>query len=96
MPKQLQHSLRNAATGFGIAAIFLGGAMATDLAGMRTWVGGWQLGLVVYLVTGLVFTLVQSWLVRSDHSEPPRPPRGGKRRELIPVRVPVPVRKKRR
>ena len=100
MPKRVQPSFRDVAIGFGIAAIFFGGALVTDLAGLQSRVSSgemtWGAGLVAYLATGLLFALVQCWLARVDGSDQPKPPRGGRRREVIPVRVTVPVRNKRR
>ena len=100
MPKRVKPRFRDVAIGVGIATIFFGGALATDLAGLQTRVISgelsWRSGLIGYLATASLFALVQIWLSRHDGSDQPKPPRGGRRREAVPVRVTVPVRNKRR
>lgn len=92
MPKLIRLYIRSVAIGFAIAAAFVAGLVAFDVAGLRHLVletdMGWLAGLMMVVFNGIVFAGVQFGIAVMGMAETGAGPRGGRR---APVGAPVPV-----
>ena len=97
MPKLVRLYIVNVIIGFGIAAIFLAGLLALDVAGLGHLVmhtqGGWLAGVMILVFSGTIFAGVQFGIAVMGLAERDEPPQGGLRQHarmaLQPVRVRV-------
>jgi len=95
MPKLIRLYIVNCAIGFAIAAAFVAGMVALDVAHLRHLIlgspDGWLAAVVLVLFNGVVFAGVQFAIAVMRLAEPDEGPRGG-RRHPMPVRSdPIPV-----
>ncbi len=97
MPKLVALYIRSVAIGFALAAVFLGGVLWLDIAGLRGLIFGSSMGLVaaamLWVFNGVVFAGVQFAIAVMKLAEADDGPRGGTRApvarpgELQPVRI---------
>jgi len=92
MPALIRLYIVNVAIGFGLAAAFVAGLLALDVAGLRHLVfgspAGWLAGAMMVLFNGVVFAGVQFGIAVMRMAEPGDGPQGGGRApRLRPVRV---------
>ncbi len=94
MPKLVRLYIVSCAIGFAIAAAFVAGLIALDVANLRHLIFGSSTGLLaagmMVFFNGVVFAGVQFGIAVMLLAEPDDGPRGGRRRPL-PVRM-EPVR----
>jgi hypothetical protein len=95
MPKLVRLYITHCAIGFAIAAAFVAGLVAFDVAGLRHLVldtqSGWLAGAMLVFSNGVVFAGVQFGIAVMLMADRPEGPRGGRRRPIGHVPVPVPV-----
>ena len=94
MPKLIRLYIINCAIGFGIAAAFVAGLLARDVAHLRHLVFGspmgWLAGLMLVLSNGVVFAGVQFAIAVMRMAEPEDGPRTGTKAPMMrhqPVRI---------
>ncbi len=95
MPKLVRLYIVNCAIGFAIAAAFVVGLIALDVANLRHLVlgspMGWLAGLMMVMFNGVVFAGVQFAIAIMRMAEPEDGPRGGSKRPIRVDMTPVPV-----
>ncbi|WP_137110609.1 hypothetical protein [Rhodobacter sp. SY28-1] len=103
MPKLVRLYIQSVAIGFGLAGAFTAGLMWLDVAGIGHLVLGsdigWVAAAMLVVFNGIVFSAVQFAFRIMGMAEADSPPPGGRgARELVlvPVRVPVPSRRRTR
>ena len=91
MPKLIRLYIVNVAIGFGIAALFVGGLVWLDVAGLQRLIldspMGWVAALMLIMFNGVVFAGVQFAIAVMRMAEPDDGKSGGKRTPMIPVQV---------
>jgi TRAP-type C4-dicarboxylate transport system permease small subunit len=95
MPKLVRLYIVNCALGFAIAAAFVAGLIALDVANLRHLVFGssmgWLAAAMMVIANGVVFAGVQFGIAVMRMADPEDGPRGG-RKQPMPIRMePVPV-----
>lgn len=95
MPKLVRLYIINCALGFAIAAVFVAGLIALDVAHLRHLVFGspmgWLAAGMMVMFNGVVFAGVQFAIAVMRMAEPEDGPRGGRKRP-VPIRMePIPV-----
>lgn len=100
MPKLIRLYIVNSAIGFAVAAAFVVGLVALDVANLRHLIldtpMGWLAGLMMVMFNGVVFAGVQFAIAVMRMAEPEDSPPGGTRKALVPVPVRVTAPAKRR
>ena len=103
MPKLVRLYIQSVAIGFAVSAAFTAGLMGLDVGGIGHLVMGsgigWVAALMLVVFNGIVFSAVQfafRVMALAEDDDAPRGGRGAREPVLIPVRVPVPVRNRRR
>jgi TRAP-type C4-dicarboxylate transport system permease small subunit len=101
MPELIRLYIRSVAFGFAISALFTGGLIWWDVAGIGHLILGSDIGLVaaamLVVFNGIVFSGVQFAYRIMAMAEDDQGPKGGHgAREPVLVPVPVPVKARRR
>lgn len=95
MPKLIRLYIQNVAIGFGLAGLFLGVLLALDVAGLRHLIlgssSGWLAGVMIFMFSGSIFAGVQFGIAVMAMAERDDHPRGGTRRPVGRIPVPIPV-----
>lgn len=91
MPKLIRLYIVNVAIGFAIAAAFVAGLVAFDVAGLRHLILGSEMGYLaaamMVMFNGVVFAGVQFAIAIMRMADSNDTPSGGKPDVLIPIRV---------
>ncbi len=92
MPQLIQVYIRQALIGFGLAALFVAGLLALDVAHLWRLVShspmGWIAVTMLWVANGIVFAGVQFAITIMQMGEESDGPRGGRRQgTMVPVRV---------
>ena len=100
MPQLIQLYIRQVLIGFGLAALFVAGLLALDVARLWHLVShssmGWIAVTMLWFANGIVFAGVQFAITIMRMGDADTPPRGGRRQgALVPVRVPAMAHKPR-
>ena len=89
MPKLIRLYIVNCALGFAIAAAFVAGLLALDVAHLRHLVAsspqGWLAVVLLVLSHGVVFAGVQFAIAVMRLAEPDEKPRGGRKLRIGPL-----------
>lgn len=93
MPKLVRLYIQSVAIGFGLSAVFLGGLIWSDAAGLRGLIFGSSSGYLsaamLFMFNGLFFGGVQFAIAVMRLAEPDGGPRGGLRQHLVPIPIRV-------
>ena len=102
MPKLVRLYIVNCAIGFVIAAAFVAGLIALDVANLRHLVFGspmgWLAAGMMVMFNGVVFAGVQFAIAIMRMAEPEDGPRGGRKQpiriDMTPIRVAVTAKRR--
>jgi hypothetical protein len=98
MPQLIRLYLQSIAIGFLVAAVFTGGLLWLDVAGIGHLVMASDIGIIaatmLVVFNGIVFSAVQFAVRVMSMADPDEGPKGGhgaREPALVPARIPVPV-----